>query len=230
MRTNHKKLNYKDVSIVMISMNEEGAIKKVLQDISKDAPGAEIVLVDSSKDKTPQIAKQFKQVKLIRQFPPIGYGPAMTLALRSASNPIIVTLDCDNTYPTKKIPELVSFIRNGYDIVDGSRLKTKPKNMPYLNYFANLFFARIASILFMTNLKDLHSGMRAYSKKMLDQTHWQAKPPALPVEILLRCIKNKRKFRVVFIDYFIRIGQSKMDPLPSAYWTIKRILNVRLGQ
>ena len=52
-----KKLNYKDVSIVMISMNEEDAIKNVLQDISKDAPGAEIVLVDSSKDKTPQIAK-----------------------------------------------------------------------------------------------------------------------------------------------------------------------------
>ena len=225
-----KTLNYKDVSIVMISMNEEGAIKNVLQDISKDAPGAEIVLVDSSKDKTPQIAKKFKQVKLIRQFPPIGYGPAMTLALRSASRPIIVTLDCDNTYPTKKIPELVLFIRNGYDIVDGSRLKTKPKNMPHLNYFANLFFARIASILFMTNLKDLHSGMRAYSKKMLDQTDWQVKPPALPVEILLRCIKNKRKFRVVFIDYFIRIGQSKMDPLPSAYWTIKRILNVRLGK
>ena len=225
-----KTLNYKDVSIVMISMNEEGAIKNVLQDISKDAPGAEIILVDSSKDKTPQIAKKFKQVKLIRQYPPIGYGPAMTLALRSASRPIIVTLDCDNTYPTKKIPELVSFIRNGYDIVDGSRLKTKPHNMSDLNYFANLFFARIASILFMTNLKDLHSGMRAYSKKMLDQTHWQAKPPALPVEILLRCIKNKRKFRVVFIDYFIRIGQSKMDPLPSAYWTIKRILNVRLDK
>ena len=57
-----KTLNYKDVSIVMISMNEEGAIKNVLQDISKDVPGAEIVLVDSSKDKTPQIAKQFKQV------------------------------------------------------------------------------------------------------------------------------------------------------------------------
>jgi hypothetical protein len=72
--------------------------------------------------------------------------------------------------------------------------------------------------------------MRAYSKKMLDETHWQSKPPALPVEILLRCIKNKRKFKVVFIDYFIRIGQSKMDPLPSAYWTIKRILNVRLGR
>ncbi len=57
-----KTLNYKDVSIVMISMNEEDAIKNVLQDISKDAPGAEIVLVDSSKDKTPQIAKNLSKL------------------------------------------------------------------------------------------------------------------------------------------------------------------------
>lgn len=221
---------FNDVSIVMISMNEEKAISAVLKNLSHDVPGAEIVIVDSSADRTPIIAKQCKAVKLIRQFPPIGYGPAMTLALRSASNPIIVTLDCDNTYPTSKIPEFVSLIRQGYQIVDGSRLKSKPKNMPYLNYFANIFFARLASILFLTNLKDLHSGMRAYSKKMLDQMNWLSKPPALPVEILLKCIKNKQKFKILFIDYFIRIGESKMDPLPSAYWTFKRIINVRLGK
>jgi hypothetical protein len=52
MLTNPKKINFEDVSVVMISMNEEGAIKNVLQDISKDVPGAEVVLVDSSKDKT----------------------------------------------------------------------------------------------------------------------------------------------------------------------------------
>ena len=79
-----KILNYKDVSIVMISMNEEGAIKNVLQDISKDAPGAEIVLVDSSKDKTPQIAKKFKQVKLIRQFIISDFPPVLCGSKSSA--------------------------------------------------------------------------------------------------------------------------------------------------
>jgi glycosyltransferase involved in cell wall biosynthesis len=223
-------LPFKDLSVVMISMNEEKAIKQVIQGINKHVPGAEIIIVDSSNDDTPIIAKSFTNVNLIRQFPPIGYGPAMTLALRSASRPIIVTMDCDNTYPAAKLPEFVSLIRQGYKIVDGCRLKSKPKNMPYLNYFANIFFARLASVLFLTNIKDLHSGMRGYSKKMLDQMTWESKPPALPVEILLKCIKNKQKFKVLFIDYFIRIGESKMDPLPSAFWTFKRIINVRFGK
>jgi hypothetical protein len=50
MLTNYKKINFEDVSVVMISMNEEGAIKNVLQDILKDVPRAEIVLVDSSRN------------------------------------------------------------------------------------------------------------------------------------------------------------------------------------
>jgi hypothetical protein len=40
----------------MISMDEEGAIKKVISDINENAPGAEIILVDSSIDLTPDIA------------------------------------------------------------------------------------------------------------------------------------------------------------------------------
>ena len=30
---------------------------------------------------------------------------------------------------------------DGFDLVDGNRLKSKPKNMPYINYFANYGFA-----------------------------------------------------------------------------------------
>ncbi len=220
-------MKFEDVSVVMISMDEEGAIKKVLSDINENAPGAEIILVDSSIDLTPDIAKKYDNVKLIRQFPPIGYGPAMTLALRSASRPIIVTLDCDNTYPACMIPMLVTNIRNGYDIVDGSRLFSKPKNMPLINYMANIFFARIASLLFMVNLKDLHSGMRAYSKSMLLKLSWNEKGEALPVELLLKPIKNKVKFKIIYIDYFLRTGKSKMKPLESAYWTLKRIIKAR---
>ena len=221
-------MNFSDVSVVMISMDEEGAIKKVLSDIGKYVPGAEIILVDSSSDSTPKIAKKFSNVKLIRQFPPIGYGPAMTLALRSASKDIIITLDCDNTYPIKKIPEMVAEIRNGYDLVDGSRLFSRPKNMPFINYLANIFFGRLASILFFVNLKDLHSGMRAYSASMLSSLIWNEKGAALPVELLLKPIKNGSKFKIIYIDYLIRIGDSKMDPLPSAFWTLRRILNVRV--
>ncbi len=103
--------NYADLSVVMITMNEELAIKSVLIDIEKFVPGCEILIVDSSTDKTPEIAKMFKGVKVIRQFPPIGYNSAMGLALRSAANSVIVTLDCDSTYPADMIPKFYDEIK-----------------------------------------------------------------------------------------------------------------------
>ena len=220
----------KDISIVMISMNEEKAIKSVLLGIQKYTPNAEVIIIDSSSDKTPEIAAEFSNVKLIRQYPPIGYGPAMTLALRSATRKYIVTLDCDNTYPPEAILPMVELMKNNsYDLVDGSRLKSKPKNMPWINYLGNIFFGLIATILFFRLFLDLHSGMRVYLKNTLNQFSWREKEPALPVELLLMMQKKKKNIGIYYIDYFERKGESKMNPLPTMYWTMYRILSVRFN-
>jgi hypothetical protein len=139
-----------------------------------------------------------------------------------------VTLDCDNTYPAADIPRLARLVlEEGYDVVDGSRLKGKPKAMPWTNYLANAGFAALASALFFRRLSDLHSGMRAYRKSLIDELWYNSRGAALPVELLLRPIRMGRRVKIVHIDYHDRIGQSTMNPLPSAWWTIKRILGVR---
>ncbi|MHC9542003.1 MAG: glycosyltransferase [Vulcanimicrobiota bacterium] len=218
------------ITVAMITMNEEKAIETVVQDIRKFVPDTEILIVDSSKDRTAEIAESLG-VKVIKQFPPRGYGPAMDMALRSGSGDVIITMDCDNTYPASDIPRFASMVlEEGYDLVDGSRLKTKPKAMPWINYLANAGFALIASVLFLRWLTDLHSGMRAYRKTLIDNLKYEAKGAALPVELLLRPIRMKYKVKTVFIDYFERVGVSTMRPLESAYWTIKRILTVRFGK
>ena len=221
----------KEISIVMISMNEEKAIKSVISGIQKYTPNAEILIVDSSSDKTAEIAEKFSNVKVIKQFPPIGYGSAMTLALRSATRKYIVTLDCDNTYPPEAILQMVEMMKNNsLDLVDGSRLRSKPKNMPWINYFGNVFFGLIASILFFRMFLDLHSGMRVYLKDSLEKFSWREKEPALPVELLLMMQKKNKKIGIYYIDYFERKGESKMSPLPTIYWTIYRILAVRFNR
>jgi glycosyltransferase involved in cell wall biosynthesis len=213
----------------MITMNEERAIAKVIADIQRDAPGAEVLVVDSSKDRTPQIAEDMG-ARVIRQFPPKGYGPAMDLALRSGKGEVVITLDCDDTYPTNKIPELASLVLNaGYDIVDATRMNGKPANMPWLNYFANFGFALIASIFFGRRLTDLHSGMRAYRMSMIKSLAYEAKGAALPVELLLRPLRQGYRLKVIPIEYRERIGESTMRPLESAWWTVKRILRVRFS-
>lgn len=217
------------VTVSMITMNEELAVRKVVTDIKKSIPGAEILIVDSSSDRTAEIAQSLG-ARVVRQYPPKGYGPAMDLALKSASGEVVVTLDCDDTYPAEEISRLASLVlENGYDIVDASRLSKKPEAMPWINYLANWSFALFASILFGKRITDLHSGMRAYRKTMLEKIEYKSQGEALPVELLLRPLKLGFKFRAVFIDYKIRIGVSTMQPLASAIWTFRRIMTVRFS-
>ena len=218
-----------DVTVAMISRNEEGAIAKVMADIKKAIPEAEVLLVDSSTDQTAEIAQKLG-ARVIKQMPPRGYNAAMERALREASGKVVVTMDCDDTYPAERIPEMARLVlEDGYDLVDASRLEGRPKNMPLINYLANFGFALAASAVFRQRLTDLHSGMRAYRKSMIDELKYNIEGTALPVELLLLPIQRGYKFKVIYIDYRERVGESKMRPLYSAWWTVRRIAETRLG-
>jgi glycosyltransferase involved in cell wall biosynthesis len=106
------------ISVAMISRNEELAISSVLRDIGRAVAGrdAEIVLVDSSSDATPEIAAAFG-ARVVRQFPPQGYGPAMARALAESRGDVVVTLDCDGSYSAELIPRLADLVLSGsYDV------------------------------------------------------------------------------------------------------------------
>lgn len=214
------------VTVSMITMNEEGAVAKVVADIRRVAPDAEILLVDSSKDRTAEIAEELG-CRVIRQFPPQGYGPAMNRAVREASGEVVVTLDCDDTYPVEEIPRLISMVEQGWDLVNTTRVKKRPKAMPFANFLANRFFAFGARVLHGIRTTDVHSGMRAYRKSMIDKVQWDEKGPALPVDMLV--IPHRLGYLVaeVPIDYRERIGQTTLQRWNSTIWTFRRLWNAR---
>lgn len=212
----------------MITLDEEKAVAKVITSIQAVVPEAEVLVVDSSTDRTAEIAESLG-ARVIKQYPPIGYGPAMECALRSAGGSVVVTLDCDDTYPTERIPELRDLVlKDGWDVVDGNRLPRRPVAMKLQNYIGNWLLAALASVLFRTRLRDLHSGMRAYRASMLKELRFDAKGPALPVELLLRPLKSGYKVHTVPIEYKDRIGDSTMRPIETIYWSLRRIFRVRL--
>ena len=214
------------LTVSMITMNEEGAVAKVIDDIRRVAPGAEILLVDSSRDRTAEIAES-KGCRVIRQFPPQGYGPAMNRAVREASGDVVITLDCDDTYPVEVIPRLAQMVEEGWDLVNTTRVEKRPKAMPFANFIANRVFALGARVLHGIRTTDVHSGMRAYRKSMIDAVEWDEKGPALPVDMLV--IPFRRGFRVteIPIDYRERIGQTTLRRWSSTLWTFRRLWNAR---
>jgi glycosyltransferase involved in cell wall biosynthesis len=214
------------LTVSMITMNEEGAVAKVIRDIRTVAPEAEILLVDSSKDRTAEIAEDLG-CRVIKQFPPQGYGPAMDRAVREAAGDIVITLDCDDTYPVEAIPALVKLVDEGYDLVNTTRVWRRPKAMPFANFLANRVFALGARILHGLKTTDVHSGMRAYRKSMIDNVQWIAKGAALPVDMYV--IPYRRGYRTVEIpiDYRERIGTTTLHRFSSTLWTFKRLWNAR---
>jgi glycosyltransferase involved in cell wall biosynthesis len=215
------------ITVAMITRNEEKAVAKVVRDVQATVPGAEILIVDSSSDQTPQIAEMLG-ARVIRQLPPRGYGPAMDKALRSSHREVVVTLDCDDTYPVEFIEPMARMVlEEGWDLVDGSRLAGKPEAMPWINFLANWGFAALASLILFRRIRDLHSGMRAYRNSLIASLAYQADGPALPVELLLRPIREGRRVKIINIPYRHRIGDSTMRPLESAWWTWKRIWRIR---
>ena len=216
------------ISVAMITMNEERATAKVIQDI-RAALGHrehEIVIVDSSRDKTPEIAERLG-ARVIRQFPPEGYGRAMARVLKESRGQVVVTLDCDDTYPTTEIPVIADMVLSGScDLVNASRLASRPAAMPWANYFANWLFAFTGRIFVGVKSTDLHSGMRAYSREIIDRVEVDPNGPALPVELLLKPALMGYRIREVFIPYGERIGETTLRRWTSTIWTFRRIFRL----
>ena len=211
------------LTVGIISMNEAGAVGACIDGIRAARPDAEILLVDSSKDETPQIAES-KGARVLRQFPPRGYGPAMTRLLYSATTDVVVTMDCDGTYPADRIDELHKRIESGADLVNASRTHARPKAMPLANYVANRTFAAVAGVVHGFSTTDVHSGMRAYRMSMLRGMFVEEKGAALPVELMIVPARHGYKVEDVNIEYMERIGSTTLHRWDSTKWTFKRIM------
>jgi glycosyltransferase involved in cell wall biosynthesis len=220
------------ISVAMITMNEEKAVARVIEDISDALHGRdyEIVIVDSSRDATPTIAAG-QGARVVRQFPPKGYGRAMGRVLQECHGDVVVTLDCDGTYPASQIPQLADMVLSGQcDLVNASRLERRPKTMPLANYFANWLFAVTGRLLVGVKSTDLHSGMRAYSRRLIQEVEFDPNGPALPVELLLKPALQNFRVREVFIPYGERIGETTLQRWSSTIWTFRRIFRLAFSR
>ncbi|WP_266077016.1 dolichyl-phosphate hexose transferase [Haladaptatus caseinilyticus] len=201
---------FDDVSVVMGTYNEEAAIRSVLADIDRVTDGrAEVVCVDGSSDETPEIAAEHG-ARVIRQQPQ-GYGIAVRAALLAPDRPVVVTTDCDDTYPMDQLPEFLDLLNEGYDVVSGDRLYYGADAMPEINRWGNRAFAVLASVLMGKRVHDTTTGMRAYRRDVIETIDW-TQNTGLSAELLIRPLMRGYRVREIPIDYAERKGETKLDP------------------
>jgi glycosyltransferase involved in cell wall biosynthesis len=219
---------FADVSVVMGTYDEEAAIGTVLSDVERVTDGeAEVVCVDGSSDRTPDIAREHG-ARVIEQ-EPRGYGVAVERALRAVSRPVVVTTDCDDTYPMNRLPAFLDRINAGADVVSGDRLSNGASAMPAFNRFGNHAFALLASVLLGRRVRDTTTGMRAYRREMIEAIEW-TENTGLSAELLMRPIARGYDVVEIPITYDDRLGETTLDPLAGGAAISRSILTVGLGE
>ena len=219
---------FDDLSVVMGTYNEEEAIATVLEDIDEVTDGkAEVVCVDGSSDRTPEIAREHGATVIEQE--PQGYGVAVSEAILTPDRPVVVTTDCDDTYPMEALPEFLAEINDGADVVSGDRLYHGAAAMPAFNRFGNHAFAALASLLMGERVHDTTTGMRAYRRDVVQDIGW-TENTGLSAELLIRPLMRGYDVRERPIRYAERLGETKLDPIGGGAAIAKSIVTVCLEE
>jgi glycosyltransferase involved in cell wall biosynthesis len=219
------------VSVVMPTFNEEKALPLVVADIRKYTSNwdTEILIVDSSSDSTPKIAKELG-IKVISQ-PPKGHGIALRTCIKEASGDYVFTTDCDNTYPMDMLPEFIkSLTDEDYDLVSGNRLfyPDVRKAMPGSNLFANRAFAFITRLLYGVKTHDVTTGMFGFKRKVVQTIDWETNY-SFPSEIIIRSSLAGFKYKEIPITYKLRVGEVTLNKWRSGKAYMRCFLKYRFN-
>jgi hypothetical protein len=212
------------LTIGMLTLNEKESVEKMIDEIRAVAPDAKLLLVDSSSDETPELAKA-KGARVVRQLPPRGHGPAMERLMyeAAAESDALIYIDCDFTYPTSEITRIRRELENGADVVNASRTSHRPKAMPLPNFMANRVFAATASMVHGIPTTDVHSGLRGYRSSMIRAFNFSGNGDALPLDTLILPARSNYHVVEFPIEYSERVGVSKLAKFRGTVWTFIRI-------
>ena len=165
---------------VMPAYNAERTLEKTVRDIP---PGSvdEIILVDdASRDGTVALARRLGLTTLTHE-KNTGYGGNQKTCYREALKrgaDIVVMIHPDYQYDARLTPHLTGLIAAGVcDVVCGNRIRTRVEalqgGMPLYKYFCNRGLTLLENLITGQNLGEWHSGLRAYSRRVLETIPWE---------------------------------------------------------
>jgi len=219
-----------EVSVIIPAMNEEetigSCIEKVKETFEKYGIKGEIIVSDSSTDRTPEIAKKLgaKVVTPDKK----GYGYAYLYAFKYARGKYIVIGDADDTYDFREMVKLLEPLKKGEaDLVMGSRFKGRilPGAMPWLHkYIGNPLLTFVLNLFFKAGVSDAHSGFRAFTKEALEKMDLRCHGMEFASEMVIEAARKGLRIVEVPITYYPRKGDSKLRSFSDGWRHLKFML------
>jgi hypothetical protein len=201
-------------------------LPKVKEALEKMGLSYEIIVVDKSSDRTPEIARSLGAI-VIRQRGR-GYGDAYITGFRHARGRYIVMGDPDGSYDFSELPKLLEPLLKGEaDLVMCTRLRGEIKRgaMPWLHrYIGNPLLTKILNVLFKTRVSDAHCGFRAIRRDALEKLPLKCRGMEFASEMVIEAAKAGLRIKEVPITYYPRIGESKLSSFRDGWRHLRLML------
>lgn len=206
-----------ELSVVMPCLNEQATIGSCIEKAQRTMKAlgirGEIIVADNgSTDNSVSIAQSLG-ARVVHQ-PIRGYGAAYLAGIAAARGQYIVIGDSDDTYDFSEIARFLQPLREGTDLVMGSRFKgeIRPGAMPKLHqYLGNPVLTGILNLLFKAGVSDAHCGMRAFTRLAYEKMGLQTTGMEFASEMVIKAAKAGLKITEVPITYYPRKGESKLN-------------------
>lgn len=212
-----------ELSLVVPAMNEEVTVGEFvdwcLEGIARSGVRGEVIIVDSSQDRTPQIALQHGARVLHAS--KRGLGRAYIDAIPFVRGQYVVMGDADLTYEFRELKQFVAAFHGGAEFIMGSRFKggIEPGAMPALHrYFGTPVTTWMLNVIYGTHFEDIHCGMRGvtldgFKRMRLKSQSWQ-----YASEMIIKAVHLRLRVAEVPVHFF-KDREGRESHLKRIGWT-----------
>ena len=218
------------IAVLIPCYNEAQTIAKVVLDWKSVLPDAVIYVYDNnSSDGTGEIAGNAGAI--VRREPAQGKGNVIRRMFREIDAECYIMVDGDDTYPATAGPEMAAqVLENNVDMVVGDRLSSTyfhENKRPFHN-FGNWFTRFFINKAFHSDIKDIMTGMRAFSFRFVKTFPVLSRGFEIETEMTIHAVEKNMLVHNCVIDYRDRPdgSVSKLNTVSDGLKVIKTIFGL----
>lgn len=216
------------VAVLIPCYNESLTIEKVIVDFKKALPEADIYVYDNNSiDGTDEIAK--KAGAIVKYEKRQGKGNVIRSMFRDIDADCYLMIDGDDTYPAEHARIMVEHVINeNVDMVIGDRLSSTYfiENKRLFHNAGNRLVRLLINKLFKSNVKDIMTGYRAFSKVFVKNIAILSKGFEIETEMTIHALDKNFLLKEIPVTYRDRPegSVSKLNTISDGVKVLKTIV------
>ena len=218
------------IAVLIPCYNESSTISKVVKDFKRVLPEAVVYVYDNnSTDGTDKIAEEAGAI--VRYEHRQGKGNVIRRMFREVDAQCYIMTDGDDTYPAESAGKMADLVlKKNVDMVVGDRLSStyfKENKRPFHN-MGNTLVRKSINVLFKNDLKDLMTGLRAFSFEFVKTFPVLSKGFEIETEMSIHAVEKNMYVENVIIDYRDRPegSESKLSTYSDGMKVLKTIVKL----